>query len=438
MVTTVGQLSPWTAGGNGCGTYVTQVRPGSPDAATRAERRSCRYQAYVPDPLHGRELILSASTAADISDVERAVLALQQSHPGMVSLEALARLLRAEAVASSFIEGLQVNVRRLAKEEAAARSGLASSDDTAHAVLSNVAAKESAMVLADADRPVTVDDVCALHVRLMEGTRDARWGGRLRAEQNWVGGIGLTPCTAEFVPPPPDEVPRLPADLCAYASGDDHPALIQAALVHAQFETIHPFMDGNGRTGRALIHVVLRRRGLATRFVPPISLVLATHADRYVRGLTSYDYDAPADSAASRQRVTDWLELFLADTARACVDAAAFALTLEHLEQQWRDKVGRVRRGSGTDLLLSALVAVPVLTVKTAAALIDRAVPNVNTAINNLVEAGVLRQTTVGRRNRAFEVPDLLDAVTSYERGLASPVGATQQAPPVRVVPARR
>ena len=420
------------------GHFIDRVWAGSPTAQTRAERQPCRYRAYLPDPLLGRELLLGASTAADLADVERAVFALQATHPVAVNLEALARLLlRAEAVASSFIEGLRVNVRRLAKEEVSARSGLGSHDETARAVLANVAAMEAALELAGSDAPITVDDVRALHTRLMDGTGDAAWGGRLRTEQNWVGGTGMSPCTAEYVPPPPELVQELLEDLCAYASGDEHPVLMQAALVHAQFETIHPFVDGNGRTGRALIHVVLRRRGLAPVFVPPVSLVLATHADRYVAGLTAFRYDAAADSSSAQQAVTAWLDLFLADMSRACDDASRFGATLEELEQQWRTKVGRVRRGSSTDLLLSALAGAPVLTVQTAAALIDRSVTKVNDAVHNLVAAGVLRQTTVGRRNRAFEVPDLMDAVTGFERALASPVGNTHQAPPVRSVPAR-
>lgn len=418
------------------GTYVDQQWPGNPAAQTRAERRGCRYRAYLPDPLHGRDIALTASTAADIADVERAVLALQSTHPRMVSLEPVARLLlRAEAVASSFIEGFQVNVRRLAKEEASQRSGLGSHDETARAVLGNVAAMESALALADLDRPITVDDVRQLHARLLSGTRDERWGGVIRNEQNWIGGTGLSPCTAQFVPPPPQRVEQLLKDFCEYASGDDHPALVQAALVHAQFETIHPFLDGNGRTGRALIHVVLRRRGLATRFVPPISLILATHADAYVAGLTTYRYEGPPSREAARRGIIEWLELFLADTARACADAGQFAGRLEQLESDWRHKVGKIRRGSSADLLISSLVGAPVITGQTAAALVGRAIPNSNRAINRLVEAGILVQTTVGRRNRAFEAPELVELVTGFERALVSPVGDTLTQPPVRPVP---
>ena len=239
------------------------------------------------------------------------------------------------------------------------------------------------------------------------------------------------------MPPPPEHVEALLEDLCAYISGDDHPALVQAALTHAQFETIHPFPDGNGRTGRALIHLVLRRRGLAPAFVPPISLVLATHAQQYVGALTAFRYTGSASSVEANQAAIAFLEPFLADTARACADADAFAARIADLEEQWRTQVGGVRRNSATDLLLQRLAAVPVLTVATAATLIDRSVANTNKAVNVLAEAGVLRQTTLGHRNRAFEVPDLVGALTSFERALASPVGDTQQDKPVGPVPAR-
>lgn len=415
-----------------------RVWPGNPTGTTRAERSSCRYRPYVPDALTGRPIALGGQQSADVADAERALLELGRDHPGLVNLEALARLLlRAEAVASSYIEGLRINVRRLLKEEIIQRAGIAGRDETARAVLGNVRAMETAVTLADAGRPIQVDEVLALHDQLLAGTRDEAYGGRLRTDQNWVGGTGLSPCTAEYVPPPPELVSELMEDLCAYLSSDDHPATVQAALAHAQFETIHPFADGNGRTGRALIHVVLRRRGLAPRFVPPISLVLATHADDYIRSLTAYRYDGAADSRQARDGTGAWIDRFLADTLRACGYAREFAEELEKLEGTWRVRVGRIRAGSATDRLLAALPTAPVLTAATAAELVGRSEARVGDAIRRLVDAGVLRQITVGRRNRAFEAPELLAAVTGFERVLASPAGDTQLAPPVRPAPAR-
>ena len=103
----------------------------------------------------------------------------------------------------------------------------------------------------------------------MERSPTPRLGGVIREEQNWIGGSSYNPCSATFVPPPAEHVQGLLEDLTVYINGDEHPALVQAAIAHAQFETIHPFADGNGRTGRALIHIILRRRGLAPAFRSP-------------------------------------------------------------------------------------------------------------------------------------------------------------------------
>jgi len=112
----------------------------------------------------------------------------------------------------------------------------------------------------------------------MEHSDQPDISGQVRTTQNWIGGNDFNPCQAAFVPPPPEYLAGLLEDLCLFINRDDLPGTVQAGIVHAQFETIHPFADGNGRTGRALIHVVLKRRGLARHLVPPISLALATRA----------------------------------------------------------------------------------------------------------------------------------------------------------------
>ncbi len=410
---------------------------GSPTGQTRRERTPCSYRAYVPDPLAERVLALPTDLAADLSDADRAVGALQDRQTGLASVESVARLLlRAEAVGSSYIEGLQVSARRLAKEEFAERTGLPTSDDTARAVLGNVRAMGGALELADLERPITVEDLCALHRELLAGTRDEHWGGVVRQEQNWIGGVN--PCRAAYVPPPYEHVSGLLEDLCSYISGDDHPPIVQAALAHAQFETIHPFVDGNGRVGRALIHLVLRRRGLAPNFVPAVSLVLATNAGAYIAGLVSFRYEAPAEDPVGAESAIQWIDAFVNALLRACADAAEFANQLDQLEELWRQAARPVRRSSAADLLLSVLPGIPILTVETAAEAIGRSRKRTNDAVNHLHACGVLRQGTVGRRNRVFEVADLLDAITQFERRLASPAADTAIARPVRVVPARK
>ena len=409
---------------------VERVWPGNPTGATRAARRPCRFTAYVPDPLVGQEFDLPAPLTADLVDVETAVRSLNATSDLAVNLEPLARfLLRAEAVASSNIEGLRMNVRRLARSEAEVREGWTPSDETAAAVLGNIRALDQALASASSTRQsITVETIQEIHVALLAGTRDEPWAGVIREEQNWIG--GANPCSAAFVPPPATEVPALLEDLAEYLTGDDHPALLQAALAHSQFETIHPFADGNGRTGRAIIQLVLRRRGLATTVVPPVSLVLATETTRYVDALM-----ATRDVDSTRAGLLAWTELFVEATARACRDSVAFGRDLANLERANRAKLGRVRAGSTADLLVAALPAMPVFTVKTASEFIDRSDVAVGAAVRQMLDAGVIDQVKVGRRNRAFEAVGLFEAFTGFERMLASPDSDTVRTPPVRPVP---
>jgi len=141
---------------------------------------------------------------------------------------------------------------------------------------------------------------------LLAGTRLEVHGGSFRGVQNWIGGSDYNPCSADFVPPPPELVAHLMDDLCAFCNTDDLPPVAQAAIAHAQFETIHPFVDGNGRTGRAIVHLVLRRRGLVPRVLPPVSLVLATLARDYVKGLTATRYVGSPSSPEASTGVNRW------------------------------------------------------------------------------------------------------------------------------------
>jgi Fic family protein len=256
--------------------------------------------------------------------------------------------------------------------------------------------------------------------------------------QNWIGGSDFNPCSAAFVPPPPEHVESLLEDLCAFCNSGSLPAIAQAAIAHAQFETIHPFVDGNGRTGRALIHVVLRRRGLVERVLPPISLILATWSRRYIGGLNASRYRGPQTSVAAHEGLNEWVGLFAWATRRAVADAETYERSVAGLRSAWRDRLGRVRAGSAADLLVNALPGAPIITVRSAAALIGRSEQATNGAIARLADANVLTQTTVGRRNRAFEAAELIDAFTALERQLASPDGNTEVSLPARPVPRRR
>jgi Fic family protein len=285
---------------------------------------------------------------------------------------------------------------------------------------------------------VTIDGILEVHRRLLADTDQHPYAGRLRDEQNWIGGSSYNPCSAAFVPPPEGHVESLMEDLCAFVNDDALPPVAQAAIAHAQFETIHPFVDGNGRTGRALVHVILRRRGLAPRAVPPISLILATRAQDYIAGLTAFRHVGPPDQPAAVDGVNHWVATFASATTRAAVDAGSFEERIGALKDDWRKRLGRVRARSATAELVDRLPGMPIATVNGVAEMIGRSSTAANEAIDRFVQAKILKQVTVGRRNRAWEATDVMDAFTDFERALASPTGDTRSADPARRVPARR
>lgn len=412
--------------------------PSGTSGLPRRDRSGCDYVAFVPDLLTERNFVLHGDTAADVADAEREVGRLQGEARSLMSSEAIARLLlRAEAVSSSRIEGLEIGGRRLLEAQAVRGINAEVTDVTALEVMNNIEAMSVALGTAKLAGAITVDHVLDIHRTLMRGTRLEHVGGVIRETQNWIGGSHHNPCSAAFVPPPPDRVEALLQDLCAFCSRDDLPAVAQAAVVHAQFETIHPFADGNGRTGRALIHVVLGRRGLVDTVLVPVSLVLATWARDYVDGLTATRHHGPPDDPGAIDGVNRWIALFASATTRAVGDAFSYEQRVREVQDDWRRAVGRVRSDSAVRLLIEALPGAPMLTVQGAATLIRRSVQATNQAIDKLQRCGVLKQTTIGRRNRAFEAPAIIAAFTALERRLASPDADTRTSSPARPVPYR-
>jgi Fic family protein len=206
-------------------------------------------------------------------------------------------------------------------------------------------------------------------------------------------------------------VKDLMRDLVAFIDRVDLPPVVQAAIAHAQFETIHPFADGNGRVGRALIHLVLRRRGLAPRYVPPVSLVLAADARAYVAGLTAFREDRP----------TDWIRLFALAIDRAAAKASELAQRIGDLQQKWRLRAGRPRRDSSAEALIVELPAHPIVTVATGQKVLGRSKQAVNEAIGALAEQGILRPITLAKRDRVWEARDVFELIDDVERELATP-----------------
>lgn len=372
-------------------------------------RRACRYNAFVPETLASLGLQLDAPLAGLVSEAENAIRDLNED--GGPALGPLARLLlRTESIASSKVEGMQLGVRELARAEAKAESGIAPGP-TAVEVLANI----DAMVLAVDDAAQTErfgeSEITAIHQRLMESAPHRHVAGRVRTQQNWIGGNDYNPCGADFVPPPPQEVSRLLADLCDAINDDTLPPLVQAALVHAQFETIHPFDDGNGRTGRALVHVVLRRRGIAPRFLPPVSVIFAAAKDRYIAGLTQFRGNG----------VSAWIEHFAAATVRAARLARVYVDAVRALQERWREQLRAGDRAPRADAAVWAIIdllpAHPMISAPVATAVTHRAKGRIYEGVEQLVSAGVLLPLSPGRRNRWWEAAGLLDLIAQLEAG---------------------
>jgi Fic family protein len=369
---------------------------------SRRSRRPYVFEAFVPARIADRDFDLDGQTAAAVAAAQQACAELNLSPADAINLEALARqLLRAEAVASSRIEGLLVSHRRLAHAAFADRQA----NTTAVAVVGNVRATERAIELAGAAGDLTVETITEIHRTLFEGTRDEAIGGLLRQEQNWVGGSSSGPADAEFVPPPSEYVRPSLEDLAAFLNRTDLPPVLQAAVGHAQFETIHPFVDGNGRVGRALIHVVLRRRGLTPYYVPPVSLVLAGRADLYVQGLTDYRF---GDENA-------WYLTFAEAVESAADGAHEFAERVRELQLNWMQMAGNPRPQSGAKKLIDALPAHPVVNLHSVQEITGVSAEAARQALNRLEAAGVLRKISVGRRNRAFESVGLFALLDAFD-----------------------
>jgi Fic family protein len=407
--------------------------PGHPDGFTRAERLGGSYELYFPDPLVGREFDLDDEVLAALEDAAGDLARLDATAAVLTNSEALARLLlRAEAVGSSQIEGLVVGARRLLKAEAL-REDSRHHDVTADEVLGAVDAMTWVTESVQTGDKLEVEHLLEAHRRLMAHSPTPEYGGEVRFLQNWIG--GRSPAEAYYVPPPAQLVPELLADLMAFVRESRLPVLAKAGIAHAQFETIHPCADGNGRTGRALIHLILRAEGLVERTVPPVSLSLATHATQYIEALTAFRYTGKATNPRARTAANRWLLMFAVACSHATAEAARFERTASELKSAWRERAAPVRAGSAADLLINTLPAAPILTLAAAAKLIDRSQQAANQALSRLTAAGVLREVTDARRNRVYEAPELIDAFTLLERRFASPAADTRIEPPSRPVP---
>jgi len=350
---------------------------------SRKDRTPGHYRAYVPDEL-GEQLPQIGQEAQQAAEDALAVLARADERIGARGGYLNHLLIRSESISSSWIEGNRVTPKKLAIAEL-----LQQGTRVALEVVANVRATEEAIAaLADRERPVTTADVEHLQ-HVIEPGLDAG----LRTEQNWVGGSGWSPLRADFVPPPEFEVRRLVDDLARFVTATKGNPVVRAAIAHAQFETIHPFIDGNGRTGRALIHTVLRRTDALRNTLIPISTVFAGDINAYLAGLTAFRKEP--------RRLDDWIigfanaaELAAANAVRLSDDIAAVDDEVRDTLIQFRQEQGispvTPRRDAVILRMLDILATEPVLTIETVAARHQVSPAAAHRALVELAEARIL------------------------------------------------
>lgn len=304
-------------------------------------------------------------------------------------------LLRTESVASSKIEHVEASLDDYARALHGIRS-----NPSAVSMAAATTALGTMIDTVSQNNPIELTAITSAHAALMrDDPGEARHAGKLRTVQNWIGGSDYSPRGALYVPPPHETVRPYMDDLISFVNRQDLPALVQAAVAHAQFESIHPFTDGNGRIGRALVNTVLRRRGATTRLVVPLASALVAHRDRYFDVLNGYragDLGPLIATFASSSRI-------------AAAESRVTADRLDDVPRQWQESVGPTRRGSAAAKLLSVLPSNPILSADDAVALVGPPRSSVFTAINRLRDAGVLRPLTERKRDQVWGASLVLD-----------------------------
>jgi Fic family protein len=306
-------------------------------------------------------------------------------------------------VASSRIEGLVLSHRRLAK----AAFSPEMHDVTAQGVLANIHALERAIELASSGDQLETGHLLEVHRILFEGTRDEELGGEIRKEQSWIGGAASSPRTAKFVPPPPELVSELLEDLCAFSNRTDMPAAIQAAIAHVQFETIHPFLDGNGRIGRLLITLLLEHWNIMTTPLLYLSLAFKRNQQEYYNRLSAVRTDGDWES---------WTSFYLGCVREAAENGVDVAQRLFALLGKDRRRLASHERATVAAIrLLDVMPEHPIVTASNASDVLKVTAPAARKAIDLLADIGILRETTGKQRDRVFAYHRYLQILTGGE-----------------------
>lgn len=354
-----------------------------------------KVEAFVPFDLPPGQPVLSINDQLSmrLREAEEALVRLELAGEMVPSLDwFIYAFVRKEAVITSQIEGTQASLVDLLTFEA----GEAPSSADLEEVTNYLKALTYARGELGTERglPLSMRLLNETHKRLMAGVRGAnKQPGAIRSSQNWIG--GSRPGNAIYVPPPPEKLPDLLSAFEKYIHADDQmPPLIRAGLLHVQFETIHPYLDGNGRIGRLLISLLLEHWGLLKAPLLYLSLFFKRHRAEYYRRLNAVRLEGDWEG---------WLDFFLDGVATIAEEAIQSARELFALVNDDRSRLLKLETASISALrLFQVLPRHPIVTVASSMKLIDASKPTATKAIEILLDQGVLTETTGRKRNRSF------------------------------------
>ena len=405
------------------GRYISQTWQGNPNALRPRDRRGGRFDAYVPHPIAGWQPLLPADVAAFIADAERTLAdtasRLAPSVGGDVCFWA-------ESLGSSRIEGVAPTTKRVVRALAKRRH---TGDDTARGaaaeVIGNIdATTQAQQMLADRHR-LSLQTLLDAHRTLMDASPTPHLGGIVRTEQNWVAGNDWHPLEGGFVPPPAAMCRRLLVDLIDYLRNDDHSPLLQAAVAHAQFETIHPFGDGNGRTGRAVLYGVLKQRCAADGMMPPVSLALSREREPYFDALAEFQaYVGASDGPGRSRALVRWLEVLARAVQHSSSSVIGYQFAIRALQRHWRDAVGGRSGRSVVAAAIDHLPSNPSVTARTLAEATGFSEQRCGDGLRRLEAAGIVKGRTAGPSLRIYDADKVFDAFEVMASTVADPAAS--------------
>lgn len=367
-----------------------------PDFAglTRADRQGGSYLRYHPDKLTSVSNTLHGDVLEHAADVSTALGRLGERLRSNPLPILYSTMIRSESISSSWIEGIQENARAIA----IAQIGDKAASHDASSVIRNVDAMKEAIEILGVGA-WTHKNVLDIHHDLLPWHRLG-----YRTEQVWIG--GSTRFNADYAGPPHELVRSYMDDLLSYANASGDLPVVQAAIIHAQFETIHPFEDGNGRVGRALFHGILKRAGLVDGGVIPLSAVLRDDVNGYVKALTMYRYDG-----TDRDRALNaYVEQFLNYVASAVSAAERFRLAAIDIHDRWRHSVSGFRSDSSIHRAVDLVVEYPVISARFLADNLGVSAVSAQKLVKRLDSVGIVRPATGKYRKSAlYQADDILD-----------------------------